>query len=295
MTANPEQVARNLLEDLGITDFPIDPFNICNTLGIKLFGEPFQGIEGVLLFNGTLAAIGFDSRQKYLPRTRFTVSHELGHYSLDIDHGNSKGSSCTGKMIEGYKKLDNIELRADSFASELLMPTFMVKQFFDLGAPSWDSIKEVSQRFEVSLMSSAFKYMTLTRSSCCLVVSKDNYIQFYRPSRHFRYSLQMGDSRTLSHGSFAFKSSNGLQIPQDFDFVAADIWIVGKNVCKDSEVYEWSLPKNSYGQVLTILWDDESVVMDDTNHENPYYIKEKNYSYDGVDNFPWEPPTLGKR
>ena len=29
--------------------------------------------------------------------------------------------------------------------------------------------------------------------------------------------------------------------------------------------------------------------------ESGSFIEEKNYSYDGVDNFPWEPPTLGKK
>ena len=81
--------------------------------------------------------------------------------------------------------------------------------------------------------------------------------------------------------------------------VSADIWISGRNVSRESELYEWSLPLNSFGQVLTLLWDDETVLVeDDENYStanNPYDIEEKNYSYEGVDNFPWEPPTLGKK
>lgn len=202
-------------------------------------------------------------------------------------------------MIEGFNKNDNIELRADQFASELLIPKALVKSLYNYEEPSLDSIIEVSNSFEVSLMSSAFKYMSLSKIPCCLIVSKDNMIQFYRPSKDFRYGLQMKDSRILSSDSFAYKSARKLDTPQDFNIVPADIWISGRNVSKDSELYEWSLPINSFGQVLTLLWDDETVLVhDDSDYlgtNNPYDIEEKNYSYDGVDNFPWEPPTLGKK
>ena len=141
--------------------------------------------------------------------------------------------------------------------------------------------------------------MSLAKTACCLIVSKNNMIQFCRPSKEFRYSLQMKDSRILSTDSFAHKSAKDQDVPQDFNIVPADIWISGRNVTKDSELYEWSLPINSFGQVLTLLWDDETVLVhDDSDYlgtNNPYDIEEKNYSYDGVDNFPWEPPTLGKK
>ena len=192
-----------------------------------------------------------------------------------------------------------LELRADQFASELLIPKFLVKTLYDYESPSWDSIIDISKRFKVSLMSSAFKYISLSKVPCCLIVSKGNIIQFYKPSKEFRDNWQMNDARILSSDSFAYKSSKQLDTPQDFNVVPADIWISGRNVTRDSELYEWSLPLNSFGQVLTLLWDDESVMVDDGSDylgiNNSYGIKEKNYSYDGVDNFPWEPPTLGKK
>lgn len=294
-----ETCAANFLEELGINSYPIDPFEICRSLEIPIFENSFDGLDGILLFDGTNASIGLNSKQSYFPRKKFSVSHELGHFNLDVSYGEPKAFKCSSKMIEGFNKNDNIELRADQFASELLIPKSLVKTLYNYEEPSWDSIVDVSNRFEVSLMSSAFKYMSLSNIPCCLIVSKDNIIQFYRPSKEFRYSLQMGDSRILSSDSFAYKSAKRLDVPQDFNVVPADIWISGRNVTKDSELYEWSLPLNSFGQVLTLLWDDESVLVDDDSdyigNNNPYHIEEKNYSYGGVDNFPWEPPTLGKK
>ena len=294
-----ETSATNFLEELGINSYPIDPFEICRSLDIPIFENSFDGLDGILLFDGKNASIGLNSNQSYFPRKKFSVSHELGHFNLDVDYGKPKSFKCSSKMIEGFNKNDNIELRADQFASELLIPKTLVKSLYNFEEPSWDSIIEVSNSFEVSLMSSAFKYMSLSKIPCCLIVSKDNMIQFYRPSKDFRYGLQMKDSRILSSDSFAYKSARKLDTPQDFNIVPADIWISGRNVTKDSELYEWSLPINSFGQVLTLLWDDDTVLIDDDSDylgtNNPYDIEEKNYSYDGVDNFPWEPPTLGKK
>ena len=52
----------------------------------------------------------------------------------------------------------------------------------------------------------------------------------------------MADSRILSSESYAYKSAKNLDVPQDFNTVPADIWISGRNVTKDSELFEWSLP-----------------------------------------------------
>ena len=182
-----ELEAKYLLEDLGINSFPIDPFTICRELQISLFEQPFDGLEGVLLYNGQDASIGLNSRQNYLPRKKFSISHELGHFSLDINHGKPSSFKCTSKTIEGFSKTNNIELRADQFASELLLPQGMIKRHFDFDEPSWTAIKDVANSFEASLMSVTFKYMNLSKVPCCLVVSNGGIIKFYRPSKNFRY------------------------------------------------------------------------------------------------------------
>ena len=104
------------------------------------------------------------------------------------------------------------------------------------------------------------------------------------------------DSRILSDETFAAQSIKGKVIPDKFEIVSADNWISGKAVTKDSEIYEWSLPLNSYGQVLTLLWDDETVEVEQDDFEDRGYAesKDKNYSFDGVENFPWDPPSFHK-
>ena len=291
-----ESIAQNLLDDLGINSYPIDPFAICSNLRIHVFKENFDGLEGVLLFDGKSASIGLNKRQTLLTREKFSVAHELGHFSMDINFGSQQVFKCTKNMIESFNKNLEIELRADRFASELILPSKLVNPLMKEQEPSWDLIKEISTKFEVSLLPSAIKYMGLTQLSCCVVISKKNKILFYRPSKEFRYGLQM-DSRILSEGCFAHKSMKGESIPNNFEVVSADNWITGRKVNRDSEIYEWSLPLNSYGTVMTILWDDGLV---DTDDDSMTYNKTEddglgNYSYGGVDNFPWEPPSFHKK
>lgn len=294
---NPEEAASLLLEDLGIDSYPIDPLEICSMLGIHIFEEPFDGIEGVLLFDGRKASIGLNKNQTYLPRRKFSIAHELGHFTMDINYGETKFFSCTKKMIETFDKSENIELRADQFASELILPSKLVKPLFNNQEPSWAVLKEIANQFEVSLLPAAIKFINATNLSCCLVISSQNQIKFYRPSKKFRYNMQM-DSRILSDLTFAHKAMKGNPIPDDFNIVSADNWISGVNVTTDSEIYEWSLPINRFGTVLTIIWDNDSVLVEEesgSNTNNSYDENEKNYSYGGVDNFPWEPPTLSKK
>lgn len=90
---------------------------------------------------------------------------------------------------------------------------------------------------------------------------------------------------------------NGEEVPNRFETIAADNWISGRKVTRESEIYEWSLPINTYGTVMTLLWDDGLV---DTDEESTLSSGKEddglgNYSYGGVDNFPWEPPGFHKK
>lgn len=292
-----EFIAQQFLEDLGINSYPIDPLTICKQLGIHVFKENFDGLEGVLLFNGKKAAIGLNRNQGLYTREKFSVAHELGHFAMDIKFGTEQVFKCTKSMIENFDKSKEIELRADRFASELLLPSNHVNSLLKNHDPSWTLIKDVATKFEVSLLPAAIKFINHTSKSCCIVISKDNKILFYRPSKEFRYGMQM-DSRILSENCFAYNTMNGNSIPDHFETIAADNWISGRKVTKDSEIYEWSLPLNSYGVVMTLLWDDGLVESDEDSSPTEIHSGGDglgNYSYGGVNNFPWEPPSFHKK
>ena len=62
-----------------------------------------------------------------------------------------------------------------------------------------------------------------------------------------------------------------------------------KRISPDSELLEWTLPLNSYGEVLTLLWDDRDLLQENEDEvADIFYDKNK---IGGV----WDPSTFYKK
>ena len=94
------------------------------------------------------------------------------------------------------------------------------------------------------------------------------------------------ESRYLSADTAAYSALEG-EMPEDcFVEASATDWISGKNIKKQSELLEWSLPMNSYGQVLTLLYDEDGL--------SEYEEADTEDINNGGDTWPWDPPTFHK-
>lgn len=86
---------------------------------------------------------------KYEPRERqrFTVAHELAHYFLDMATSNKPDVHVEFRGLGNPKDLK--EIKADSFAANLLMPKDLVeKEYSDLFMPM---AYELAEKFQVSV------------------------------------------------------------------------------------------------------------------------------------------------
>lgn len=255
----PEDEARNFLEEIGITELPVRPMEICRKLGIVYREQPLKSIDGMLLVDprNASALISVNSRIIEQTRKNFTCAHEFGHYCMDS--GEQSKFTCTRENIESFKKkTPPIELRANQFAAAFLMPKFLFKPLVDKGEPDWDHIKELSGLSETSLVATALRFMDLTEQACILIVSRNCAISWFHPSTKFRAFVDM-DSRSLSTATIAHSAFRGAAPPNGFEIVKADNWISGHKVNAQTEILEWSLPINSYGEVLTILLDEDGI------------------------------------
>jgi Zn-dependent peptidase ImmA (M78 family) len=255
----PEGEARKLLEEVGMSELPIMPMEICGKLGILYLEQPLRSIDGMLLVNPK-TGMGLVSVNLWIrepTRKNFTCAHELGHYCLDLNDESS--FVCSREDIESFKRgMRPIELRANQFAAALLMPRFLFKSLVDKRDPEWDSIKLLSDMSKTSLLSTAMRFMDMTEQSCVLIVSKNCAVSWFHPSGSFRAFIDM-DSRVLSSATIAYQVFHGLEPPNNFEIVKADNWVSGRGVNAEKELLEWTLPMNSYGQVLTILLDEEGI------------------------------------
>lgn len=133
--------------------FPIDPFDILNSLGVIYQFRNFEDLEGIYIVpenEDDIDIIGINNNRP-IERQRFTAAHELCHYLKD-----KHNTICP---IDGRKKSE-IEKFADKFASSLLMPVKYlereVKKYEKNGYISFDDILLVAEYFGVSFESCVF-------------------------------------------------------------------------------------------------------------------------------------------
>lgn len=279
----PQAEATKLLEELGITKLPVIPKDICHKLNISYHENPLNSIDGMLIVNphtglGLISVNAFIAEQA---RKNFTGAHELGH--LCLDSYSQSEFYCSRDTIESFRPgILDIELRANEFAAALLMPTFIYQKLVDAHEPDWDHIKELAAMSQTSLTATAIRFVDLTDEPCVLIVSKRSTISWFHKSTEFRPYVQMED-KLVSPDTIAYAIFQG-SIPHDcFEVVNADNWLSGRGVKPHTEILEWSLPMNSYGQVLTLLFDEEGIAGWD---EDEYGDEDEDVE--------WEPPTFHK-
>lgn len=280
---NPEQEATKLLEEVGIMKLPVVPTEICRALDIAYIEKEFRSIEGLLIVkpNGA-AVISVNALVKDQGRKHFTCAHELGHLCMD-SHIQDR-FCCSRSDIEAYdSKMLPMELRANRFAGELLMPQFIYQELVKEREPGWDSIKDLAIMSQTSWTATAMRFMDLTDHACVLIVSEKGLISWFRPSQEFKAYVETGivPARTIAHTVF-----QGSLPPDCFEVVKADNWLTGRGVKSHTEILEWTLPIDSYGRVLTLLFDEGGIAGWDKEDELDLY--DEDYEVE------WEPPTFHK-
>jgi hypothetical protein len=147
--------AEKLLQSLGVTEpDEIDLEAIAWTLGVKVRFRPLDGCEARIIGRGDHAIVTVNSRSG-LGRQRFSIAHELGHWEFH------RGQIMVCRPDEAgdlSSKASPPEKRADRFAADLLMPSYLfrptLKKFHRL---DFDIIRKFGEMFGVSLTAAAIR------------------------------------------------------------------------------------------------------------------------------------------
>jgi len=142
-----ESLAMNLLHEtnlypsvpnvLRIGSMEIDVKLLASKKGIKLVEYDFgEDISGVLLYDGKEATIGY-SRNNGYNRQRFTIAHELGHFTLGHQRKGVFVDTPDKYFPPKFRNKDSStgentqEIEANAFAAALLMPEKLVMEVID--------------------------------------------------------------------------------------------------------------------------------------------------------------------
>ena len=181
-------------------------------------------------------------------RKRFAIAHELGHWFLH--EAESQYFVCTAEQMREYKG-SPLEVEANIFASELLMPTALFRPLAENAPPTLESISGLAATFVTSLTATGMKFVDQNRHECVLVLSTDNKVAWSK-QKGARSGLRIEKGMTLHQDSLAqyVAEPQGKLGPKT---VPAEAWIGTNWYDRQIEVSEQSWSLDGYRSVLTLL------------------------------------------
>lgn len=166
----------DLLRECDVYEAPIPVEKIAQHLGIEIVGVPIPSqLSGALIRENGNVGITVNSTH-HLHRQRFTIAHELGHFSLDHDPkvivGEDSHVDWTFTILRrdglSSSALDKKEIEANQFAAELLMPEELIKSEFagfarNIGDQEItpEQRKKLAKRFKVSETALTYRLLNL--------------------------------------------------------------------------------------------------------------------------------------
>jgi len=181
-------------------------------------------------------------------RKRFAIAHELGHWFLH--ESESQYFVCTAEQMRDYKG-SPLEVEANIFASELLMPTFLFRPLAENAPPTLDTISTLGGKFVTSLTAAGMKFVDLNRHECVLVLSTGGQVTWSK-QKGIRSGLRIEKGMPLHQDSLARYVTEPLG-KMGPTAVNPDVWITQNWYGRRLEVTEQSWTLDGYNSVLTLL------------------------------------------
>ena len=149
---------RDLLREQNVSSAPVPVVEIAAALGARVRYSPFdQELSGMVYMKGRCPIIGVNSLH-HPNRQRFTVAHEVAHLTLHrhliADHVHvDKRFPVLMRDANSATGTQRMEMEANHFAAELLMPSFLLmpllkKKAFDIDDER--PLEQLSRKFRVS-------------------------------------------------------------------------------------------------------------------------------------------------
>lgn len=134
-SVDPARCARELLAKLNIRVFPVPVDRIAKNLGAQVRYSPLdEELSGLIFIKDGTPIIGVNALH-HPHRQRFTIAHEIGHLQLHRDIISAtihvdKQFPVLMRSTNSASGTEKIEIEANQFAAELLMPSALLDQAF---------------------------------------------------------------------------------------------------------------------------------------------------------------------
>lgn len=244
----PGQHAEALIAELGISEpKELDVDAIACDQGVDVFYERLAGCEASLVgFNSHAIATINPSGNR--GRERFSVAHEVGHWTLH------RGQSFRCRVDDPAANLASnrpLEKEADTFASHLLMPgplfNPIVKSF---GRPGFKQLSEIGAQFDTSLMATTLRLVNVNTLPTIVASYGSAGLRWHVAARDVpkRWWLK----RSPDEDSFAYDLLNHGKACNGLGKQSADAWFDNDDAGR-YEVLEQCVPSVG-GEILVLLY-----------------------------------------
>lgn len=251
--------AQKLLLETGIDDPTTVPLDlIVFGRGATLLEKPLSNSEGRIVFGKQKAIITVNSKIAYPGKKRFVIAHELGHYEM---HKNVVAiHNDTDATLEFFKE-GNHETEANEFASELLMPEALFKKECQGKKFSPDLLRQLSEKFQTSITSTAYKYFELGDHPICMFYSYNNIVKYWKRPEDYPHFVIDRTRLAPPEDSVAAEYFTKQKIyPRDQS--KQQIWkstwfdLRKWESDQDFKIYEYCIITPAYNTVLSIVWEE---------------------------------------
>lgn len=201
---DPIRLAHAILRQLPDLTKPIPVREIATAIEIyEIREEILEGLEGGLIVSPDKsegAILVHSDRPE--TRKRYTISHEIGHYVNPWHQSDSPdGFRCKSRdmNLEKYDSNDRVakmEVQANQFAAELLMPKKEVDRFLKgkAGTDISHILTMADKRFNVSREAAARRYIAHVSEPSAVIFSKNGIVRYCKFNSDFpKLSLRGGE------------------------------------------------------------------------------------------------------
>ena len=237
-----------LLWQYGVRDpSHIDLEAIANYRGAEVVYRPLCGCAARLVAAGDKAVISVGVGS-HPGRQRFSLAHELAHWICDKDHGSFR---CANEDIGPQNaEAKNVEAYANGYASQLILPSFLVDPWLVGKRINLDTAKALGGDFDASLTASAIKVAKRAQAQTCVVCHTQSKRAWSQKNLAFPHDFYVKQDLYQDTAAFlmAFGKTTGLSRPIK---EPADRWLQGPEAYR--RTVETQSLKLSDGAVLTMI------------------------------------------
>lgn len=213
----PVEIVDEILRQNPDMPYPVPLEKLAEVVGIQSVGELVTvGFEGMLMTNAEKSQGVILVKANANPqRRRFTIGHELGHYLLPWHR--QLEFSCTSENIRDSSAAPNssrgieMEAEANTFASELLMPTAAFKKFQRAaGEPNIEQVVKLAAHFDSSIEATARRFMNLSDYPVAFIFSLNDIVRYWARGPEFPYLLNVRKGQQLPKQSSSRENGDGI-------------------------------------------------------------------------------------